>query len=109
MEGASMIAFDGVVQATLVFSLFGFPPGYLAGWLTDAFDFRRASLLRQFAISVPASVAVVPVLAFLPWRFASLQVVWGLFASSWILSVIVAAIGMRPRSENKAGWITGLV
>src|SRR5207244_2576087 len=70
--------------AFFLFALVIFVPGYVFGWLVDVFGFRGRSLLARFAISVPMSVGVCPILTYLLWHW-SLAAVWMLYAGCWII------------------------
>src|SRR5689334_2699051 len=70
----------GTSAAFVLFALVIFVPGYVFGWLADLFGFRQRSLLARFAISVPLSVGVVPILTYLLWHW-SIMAVWTLYAA----------------------------
>lgn len=73
----------GVSAAFFLFPLFLFIPGYVCGWLLDAFGFRQRSLLARFAASVALSVGISPILAYLSWHW-SILTVWAVFGAMWI-------------------------
>ena len=102
------------LQAALVFGLFGFVPGYVAGWLANVCGFRRGSALRQLALSVPLSIALVPIAVYLPWRFLSVQAVWWMLGAVWACFPVIIAVqfkkpGMRGMPAGVNGWTTGIV
>ena len=55
----------GIAEASLLFSLFTLVPGYVYGWLLDAFGFKRRTLLARLAI----------------WSILS---VWAVFGATWV-------------------------
>ncbi len=73
----------GIAGAFLLFPLFTLVPGYVCGWLVDAFGFRGRSLLARLAISVPLSIGVSPILAYLSWHW-SILAVWVVFGATWV-------------------------
>jgi hypothetical protein len=69
--------------AFFLFPLFIFIPGYVFGWLSDVFGFRKRSLLARFAISTPLSIAVFPIFTYLLWHW-SVVAVWVMYGACWI-------------------------
>src|SRR4029077_16038949 len=112
----------GTSAAFFLFALVIFIPGNVLGWLADVFGFRRRSLLARFAISVPLSVGVAPILTYLLWHW-SIVAVWILYAACWIgfLALLVRERRIwfsRPAISKRvaivlaivAGWVVlGLV
>src|SRR5579864_5145225 len=75
-----------LVATSVAFFLFALVisvPGYVFGWLADVFGFRERPLLARFAISVPMSVGVCPILTYLLWHW-SIIAVWVMYATFWI-------------------------
>jgi len=73
----------GIAEAFFLFPLFTLIPGYVCGWIIDAFGFSVRTLLARFAISVPLSIGISPILAYLLWHW-SLAAVWIVFGAMWI-------------------------
>jgi hypothetical protein len=69
--------------AFLLLALFICIPGYVFGWLLDVLGFRRRSRLARFAISIPFSIAVCPIVTYLLWRWSPVAV-WTLYGSCWM-------------------------
>ncbi len=88
--------FWGALKAFLAFSLVMIIPGFFAGWVTNVFDFRRTTAISRFALVVPLSVSVFPILVYLPWRFFSLHAVWIEFG------VMVIAVGVMKAMEKES-------
>ncbi len=82
-ENFMMSDLIGTSAAFFLFALVIFVPGYVVGCLADLFGFRHRSLLARFAISVPLSVGVSPIITYLLWRW-SITAVWTLYAACWI-------------------------
>ena len=55
----------GTATAALLFPLILLAPGYLLGWALDLLDFRRRSIVARGALSLPFSVGVSPITAYL--------------------------------------------
>ncbi len=98
----------GTVQAALLLSLFLFIPGYVTGWISNAFEFRARRLATQILVSSPLAVAIVPIFTYFAGRYPKL--LWVLFASSWLAFVVLAmriARKWRRREVTlpKTAWI----
>jgi hypothetical protein len=108
--------FTTTLVAFVAFSLFAIVPGYVAGWLTDACGFRRGSVLRQAALTVPLSIAVLPILVYLPWRFLSITAVWLVMAAMAAAFLIIVTNELRDarrradafRCQRRAAWTVGV-
>jgi hypothetical protein len=112
--------FGATLKAFAAFSFFVVAPGYVAGWLSDACGFRKGSILRQVALTVPLSISVVPILVYLPWRFFSIRAVWAVLVLVGAAFLIILTVQLREacrrpdtfrdqwRAPRRAAWITGL-
>ncbi len=94
------------LAAVCLFPLFVLIPGYAAAWLLDLFDFRRRTLLFRAALSVPLSIAMVPILSYLAGRYLSMTAVWALYAASWVYVVVIAFKGRKETAARTpaAAW-----
>lgn len=93
------------LAAVCLFPLFVLIPGYAVAWGLDLFEFRRRTLLFRAALSVPLSIAIVPILSYLAGRYFSMTAVWALFAASWVYAGVVVFRGRNeapPRSPAGA-------
>jgi hypothetical protein len=82
--------------AFVLFGLFALVPGYAVGWTADIIGFRRRAFATRLALSVPLSIGVAPLLAYLTSRLGSVALTWCAFGLLWL---IFAAIWIRePRS-----------
>jgi hypothetical protein len=104
--------------AFVLLGLFLVIPGYVVGTLLDVFGFARRSLLARFVIAISLSVAVVPILSYLNWRWVP-AAPWAVCAAMWLaLPVLLARKARRPTTaygrlskERKAvlaivaGWL----
>jgi hypothetical protein len=90
------------IAAVCLFPLFVLIPGYAVAWLLDLFDFRRRTWLFRGALSVPLSIAVVPIANYLAGRYLSMTAVWGLYAASWVYVAVVLlrGVALRRREER---------
>lgn len=75
----------GSVEASLLFGLFLFVPGYVIGWGTNVFAFRQRRVVTQLALSTPLAVAVMPIVVYLLGRYPAL--LWATFVVLWLLFV----------------------
>ncbi|HYM06643.1 MAG TPA: hypothetical protein VEU11_08800 [Terriglobales bacterium] len=99
--------------AFFIFALFLFVPGYVCGWLADVFDFKKRSLLARFAISIPLSIGICPILTYLLWRW-SLTAVWIAYGACWIAFVAMfihdSDIWLsRPKLSRRATILLGII
>lgn len=83
-----------VAYATLLFALFAFIPGYVAGWLSDVFQFRGGSAARRMALSIPLSVSLMPIAVHLAWRFGTIAAVWRMFDGIWVMFTVTIAVDL---------------
>ncbi|HYM06644.1 MAG TPA: hypothetical protein VEU11_08805 [Terriglobales bacterium] len=81
-EGFTVSDMIATGVAFFLFALFLLIPGYVCGWLGDIFGFSRRSLLARFAISVPISIGLCPVLTYLLWHW-SIGAVWVMYGAFW--------------------------
>ena len=107
----------GIAQAFFLYPLFTVIPGYVCGWLMDAFGFRVRSFPARSAIAVALSIGISPILAYLTWHL-SLAAVWAVFGVIWIgfaaLAVLERRIWFSRSAMSKArrgflgivaGWV----
>jgi hypothetical protein len=82
-----------ITQTALAFVLF-IPlllvPGLVAGWLTDAADFRTAGVPARLLLAGPLSVAVVPIFAYLTARLGGFALTWIGLGAVWIVFLALA-------------------
>lgn len=72
----------GVSAALFLFPLFVVIPGYVSGWLLNAFGFRERSLLARLAISIPVSIGISPILTYTLWHWLPIAG-WILYGAMW--------------------------
>ena len=77
----------GSVEASLLLGLFIFVPGYVIGWATNVFLFRRRRLVTQLALSTPLAAAVVPIVVYLLGRYPG--ALWTFFGIVWVAFAIL--------------------
>lgn len=85
--------------AFVLLGLFLVVPGYVAGALLDVFGFARRSLPARLAIGISLSVAVVPILTYLNWRYVP-GAPWAVCAATWLAFPVIVA--RRPHWQNAA-------
>jgi hypothetical protein len=80
----------GCLAAVALFPLFLFIPGYAAAWALDLLAFRRRTTAFRIALSIPLAIALCPIITYLAGRFASMRVVWLIYAAAavYFLSVL---------------------
>lgn len=107
--------------AFVLLALFSFVPGYAVGWIADLVDFRRRTPATRLALSVPLSIGVAPLVAYLTSRLGSIAVTWCAFGLLWLVFGAIAIGELRRfrwRIDRRvavyavivAGWVAiGLV
>jgi hypothetical protein len=80
--------------AFVLLGLFLVVPGYVVGSLLDVFSFHRRSLLARLAIAISLSVAVVPILTYLNWRWVP-AAPWAVCAAAWAVFPVLLARYVR--------------
>ena len=85
------------VLASILFASVGFAPGYLAGWLTDCFEFRRRTLSTKLLLAVALSISISPILCYWTgWLLGSAGI--PLFAA--VCTVVAAVLLARELRTN---------
>ncbi|HZD76445.1 MAG TPA: hypothetical protein VE218_05535, partial [Acidobacteriaceae bacterium] len=69
--------------AFVLLGLFLVVPGYVLGALLGVLGFARRSLPARLAIALGLSVAVVPILTYLNWRYLPVAP-WAVCALAWL-------------------------
>jgi len=87
------------IAATLLFSVFLLPPGFLLARFSNVLGFRSASGSERLLISVALSIATVPTLAVLLGRFAGTRATLALFIVAAIASALLLANDSGMRSS----------
>ena len=50
--------------ASILFASVAFAPGYVAGWLTDCFEFRNRTLPTKLLLAIALSISISPILCY---------------------------------------------
>jgi len=113
----------GTCLAFFIFpSVFLFP-GYVVSWTFDLFNFKQRRILTRYIIAIVVSVAVVPILVYLPSLLASFDVTKLIQAVFFILYVFIIvdelkkwikdgmSLGVLSRYQKwaffvAAGWVS---
>lgn len=90
------------IAAVCLFPLFVLIPGYVVAWLLDLFDFRRRTMLFRLTLSVPLSIAIVPIWSYLAGRYFSMTAVWALYAASWASLAVLVFRGRHEAAPRSA-------
>jgi hypothetical protein len=96
----------GIVVAFLLFSSLTFLPGYTLGWLLNVLRFRQREMFFRFAISVPLSIALGPLIDYFIGRWLSLAIACVFFAALSAAAIPLILIH-RPafRGKIKLTWL----
>jgi hypothetical protein len=82
-------------------------PGYAAAWITNLHAFRSRSVVERLCWSLPLSIAVSGISAYLIARFASLDAAVGFFFLCTIVTILAFTIEARDRRRTHAPWPIG--
>ena len=89
----------GSLVALLAFTAVLYAPGYLVGYATDLFEFRKMDFVERSLWAMACSFAVVPIAAYLVGRIA------GLTGICWLLVIAsVATLLLLWRKRSSTGW-----
>ncbi|MBI2758420.1 MAG: hypothetical protein HYX49_07050 [Chloroflexi bacterium] len=83
-----------ILLAPIVFVI----PGYVTGWALDLFEFRNRSRLTRYLIGMVLSNAVVPIFAYLIYRYTSSAIILLTLLAAAIIFLIVDIL---PLFRNK--------
>jgi hypothetical protein len=77
------------LEAAVLFVLLCCAPGYFIASFINAFEFHRRTIVARFAIAVPISICVCPIVAYLLWRvsFATLCVFLAVCALGFLVRI----------------------
>ncbi|MGA8025926.1 MAG: hypothetical protein WB992_02190 [Bryobacteraceae bacterium] len=84
-----------IFEAFCLFSLVSFIPGYALGWLLDTMRFRARTLYCRFALSLPLSIAVGPVIVYFVGRWLSMPVVCALYGVLCLFTLFLFLRGLK--------------
>jgi len=75
-------------EAVVLFPLVVLVPGYVLGWLLNILLFRQRMLLTRFAIAVPLSIGICPIISYTLWRIA-VPALWVFYAACALVFAFV--------------------
>jgi len=89
----------GSLVALLAFAAVLYAPGYVVGYATDLFEFRKMDFVERSLWAIACSFAVVPIAAYLVGRITSLTGI------CWLLGFAsVATLLLLWRKRSGTGW-----
>jgi len=97
--------FGSVAAAFLLFSCLTVFPGYTLGWLLNVLRFRRREALFRFAIGVPLSIALGPVLSYFIGRWISLNAACVFYAELSVAAIPLIIVARRRRAKGAVLWL----
>jgi len=96
LQNFTLIDIVGSVEASVLLTLILFVPGYVIGWLSNAFSFRQQRFLIQSLISTPLAVSVLPIAVYFLGRFPA--ILWIFLAATWFGFVFILRAELIRRS-----------
>jgi hypothetical protein len=109
LQNFTVVDVVGSLEASLEFALILFIPGYVIGWLSNVFSFRKRPFPMQVLLSSPLAVAVLPILVYLLGRYP--RTLWTLFGATWLAFLLfipgIAALVSQARKQfrSRTAWI----
>ncbi len=99
MQNYTLVDAVGTMEAIGTFALVLVPPGFLLGWTSDVFAFRRRSNSEKLLFSVVLSTATAPIIAVLAGRLVSLTAaaVFFLLLSTTALALLWNKLSLNSR------------
>jgi hypothetical protein len=91
------------------FVLFGFfliPPGYAIGWMLDLVSFRKQDAGTRFLLSLPFSIAMMPIVVYLVGRRSFDWPVWSIYGV--LFAVFLGVLRLRGLQIPRFVWIVSL-
>jgi hypothetical protein len=88
----------------LLFAMFLIPPGYALGWALELADFRKQDPGIRFLLSLPFSIALLPIVVYLLGRYSFDWPVTGLYAL-----LFAAFCGVSRWRGLRVPWIVWIV
>jgi hypothetical protein len=89
--------------AFLLFALFLIPPGYALGWALDLVSFRKQDAGMRFLLSLPLSIALMPILIYLAGRYSFGWPVWAIYAL--LFSAFFVVCRWRGLRVSRIVWV----
>jgi len=93
--------------AFVLFSCLTILPGYTLGWLLNALRFRQRELTFRFAISVPLSIALGPLISYFVGRRISLEAAGAVYLLLSIAAVPLIIGAWRRCALKMRLWVLG--
>jgi hypothetical protein len=89
--------------AFVLFAVFLIPPGYVLGWGLDLAGFRKQEAGVRFLLSLPFSIALLPVIVYLIGRYSYDWPVWTIYGL--LCAVFLAICRWRGLRVSRLAWI----
>ena len=108
----------GIFAAFILFLSIFIAPGYIAGYLSDVFEFKKRQSFVQFGIALVLSAAVSPILFFLAYRLfsktaAQLVLLVAVILCAWLIIQLKGAQRLvKELGSNRyarLGWWIGCI
>src|SRR4051794_26888941 len=97
----------GAMLGIILLAPFLITPGYVCGWVLNAFDFRKQARGWRAVISLLLSVGAAPIVTFLLGSFISMRAVWGFYgltATFAVTTELARPSAVRVRVPRWVVW-----
>jgi hypothetical protein len=89
--------------AFLLFAIFLIPPGYALGWALDLVSFRKQTPAVKFLLSLPLSIALLPILVYLLGLYSFGWPIWTIYGA--LFALFIAVSNWRGLRISRLVWI----
>ncbi|MFB3915343.1 MAG: hypothetical protein ACE14M_01335 [Terriglobales bacterium] len=95
----------GVLKSCFALAPFLFAPGYAIGWALSVFESRQRRPALRFALAVPLSIAICPIMSYLLTRFFQ-PGLWIFYGGASAVSVLLLASELRQAKASQLSKTT---
>jgi hypothetical protein len=96
----------GTGWAFLLFAFFLVPPGYALGWALDLVSFRRQDAGTRLLLSLPFSIALLPIIVYLLGRRSFDWPVWSIYGV--LFALFLGVLRLRGLQIPRFAWIVSV-
>lgn len=94
----------GTLLAFALYTLIMMVPGYVIGWFTNIFNFRKRIAIVQYLIGIVLSNIISPILMFLCARFVSISFAIAISLALLVIWMGILWIQIKSRQLSAMGW-----
>jgi hypothetical protein len=92
--------------AFLLFGFFLVPPGYAIGWMLDLVSFRKQDAGTRLLLSLPFSIALMPIVIYLVGRRSFNWPIWSIYGV--LFAIFLGVLRLRGLHIPRFAWIVSV-